>query len=100
MSKIFFPEQGDKIVLEAIDRVTLSHNLKEIDDLSELDPSKESNFTDAILEEDEGQTLLHILALINYVSRVEELMLTYLQGKGIKFIKVGFKIVLQSVLEF
>ena len=100
MSEIFLPEQGDEVVLETIDLVTLSHDLKEIDDLSEFNSFEESDFTDAVLKKDEGQTVLHVLTFINHLSRVEKLMFPYLEGKGIKFIKVALKIMLESILKF
>ena len=36
MVEIFFPEQGDKIILHAIEEITFSHDVEEIHNLLEF----------------------------------------------------------------
>jgi hypothetical protein len=61
---------------------------------------EEPELANAIFEESEGQTLLHVLAFIDHLSPKEKLILSHLEGERIVFMKVVIKIVSKSIKEF
>jgi len=75
-----------------IDGVTPPDDVEEIEKLLNLQAPVKSKFTDSVLEEDKRQTLFHIIAFINHVSMVEELVIPDLERERRQLLEISNKV--------